>query len=90
MKWIICAITWVAVGMLSFLAMCIIEMRGKKYDKNYFDDAFYVFVCTAAIGYLAPVVIVIAITDWHKMQEKFTMFIYNLANIGLKEQKDDD
>ena len=86
MFWIIISITWLVVGMLTFFAMAIAEMRGQEYDKYYFEGTFSVFLLMTFMGYISPIIAAIA---WIATSERisFTRIIYNIANIGLKDKK---
>lgn len=85
MWWIILAITWVLVGVLSFVAACIIEYRGKEYDDCDFYDCDLLLLYIV-FGYISPVALVLAYTDWKKIRGKLSRFIYKLANIRVKKK----
>ncbi len=87
MVWSILAVTWFLVGLLSFFAICIIEYRGKEYKACDFADCGFVFSISLAFGFLSPVLILIAYFDWGKIKKKLRRFVYNIANIGLKDKR---
>lgn len=91
MKWIIIITSWIIVGMLSCIAMCVIDMRGKSYDEHFFDGMLSSVVLLIGMGYISPFILLIAAictkTNIQKMQSYITHFLYNLANIGTSKNK---
>ena len=87
MNFIIFLITWFLSGILSFIFACVVDMRNKEYDKNYFNDAESVIIALFILfaGYVSIVVVFINylffVKNW-----SFTRLMYNIANIGVKKK----
>jgi len=74
-------ISWVFVGFLSFIGACIIDMRGMKYDENYFnDDVIVVFLICLFFGYISPLMMFLSMLPWEKIASKLYKWMYKIAN----------
>lgn len=88
MVWIIIIMTWIIVGILSFIAGCVIDMRGEEYDKHYLDGNFNVFLLLMALGYISPIIVMMAfVCTKIDIKECITRFLYNISNIGMNNKE---
>lgn len=88
MVWIIITMTWIIVGILSFIAGCIIDMRGEEYDKHYLDDSLICFFLLMVMGYISPIIVMMAfICTKINIKECITRFLYNISNIGMNDKE---
>lgn len=91
---------WFLIGFFSAFFLWCYDMRGKYFDKDYFNDikTIYLLINCLALGVLAPFVILCDfISKWWKTREHkyyfkhiFTKFIYKIANIGVKKKEEKD
>ena len=89
MGWIIFAISWPIVGVLSMLAATVLLQRGIPYNPHIYDGFIPLILCGMALGYCVPIFIIPLIcVDWGSIKEKFTRFMYNLANPDKKGDKE--
>ena len=76
-------ISWFIVGLISAMILWISDMRGKKFNENYFDStAILISIILIMFGYISPFMIFWLFTFEKKY---FTKLIYKIANIGLKK-----
>lgn len=95
-EYIIIAVIWLLIGLLSIISMCVYDMRGEPYDENYFKGEIFNIICGILMGGVTfLIVLYFIITDiLQKIYEKrksnrmFTKFIYKIANIGIKKDGD--
>lgn len=97
-EYIIIAVVWLLIGLLSVISICVYEMRGKPYDENYFKGEILhtiIIILTGGVSFF--IVFYFITTDiLQKIYEKrkrksnriFTKFIYKIANIGIKKDGD--
>ena len=75
-------ISWFVIGFISMISIWIVDMRGKSYDENYFnEDNVYCSFVVFLLGYISVFVICLTISSEKKF---FTKLIYKVANIGSK------
>lgn len=95
-EYIIIAVVWLLIGLLSVISICVYDMRGEPYDENYFKGEILHIICLILTGgvsflivfYLIIVDILQKIYEKRKSNRKFTKFIYKIANIGIKKDGD--
>lgn len=95
-EYIIIAVVWLLIGLLSVISICVYDMRGKPYDENYFKGEILHTICLILTGgvsflivfYLIIVDILQNIYEKRKSNRIFTKFIYKIANIGIKKDGD--
>ena len=75
-------ISWFVVGLICMICVWINDMRGKKYNEDYFNKSCIgTSICIFLLGYISPFIIYITFTQTEKY---FTKFIYKVANISVK------
>lgn len=81
--------TWFGLGCISMIATWISDMRGKEFDKNYFEISGILFsLIVFMLGYLSFTVVVFIYCHNHT---PFTKLIYKIINIGVdKKSKKED
>lgn len=97
-EYIIIAVIWLLIGLLSVISICVHDMRGEPYDENYFKGEILHTICLILMGgmtflfvfYFTIVDILQEIYEKRKSNRIFTKFIYKIANIGIKKDKDGD
>lgn len=95
-EYIIIAVIWLLMGLLSVMIICIHDMRGEPYDENYFKGEILYTISLILMGgvsflivfYLITVDILQKIYEKRKSNRMFTKFIYKIANIGIKKDGD--
>lgn len=95
-EYIIIAVIWLLIGLLSVISMCVYDMRGEPYDENYFKGEILHIICYILMGgvtflivlYLITTDIIQEIYEKRKSNRIFTKFIYKIANIGIKKDGD--
>lgn len=93
-EYIIIAVIWLLIGLLSVISMCVHDMRGEPYDENYFKGLHIIGlilmggVTFLIVFYLITVDILQKYMKKRKSNRKFTKFIYKIANIGIKKDGD--
>lgn len=95
-EYIIIAVVWLLIGLLSVISICVYDMRGEPYDENYFKGEILHTICLILTGgvsflivfYLIIVDILQNIYEKRKSNRIFTKFIYKIANIGIKKDGD--
>ena len=50
-------ISWLLCGILSAFIVVVYDLRGEKYNANYFDDIFFIFLIMCLGGYVSVIVI---------------------------------
>lgn len=94
-EYIIIAVIWLLIGLLSVISICVYDMRGEPYDENYFKgEILHIigFIFMGGVTFLFTFGL-IAVDTLQKIYEKrkngiFTKFIYKIANIGIKKDGD--
>lgn len=90
---IILIITWILSGIISFWAVCIMDMRGQKYFEDYFKGEFGTFLLINFGGYISMLAVIIVFINNARITNKvrivFTKLVYKIANIGIKEKEYD-
>lgn len=87
-------ISWLLCGILSAFIVVVYDLRGEKYNANYFDDIFFIFLIMCLGGYVSVIVItpilIMIRCEKHKTSVKNDIykFIYKIANIGLNKNND--
>lgn len=74
-------ISWLIVGLISTIAIWISDMRGQKYNKNYFDTqtiCYSIVICM--LGYISLLLVCLIYG-----KETFTRLIYKIANSDFKK-----
>ena len=97
-KWIL---LWLLLGVLGLLILFIDDMRGQKYNPDYFKfyDGFdyFSFLIVTIMGPITLIIVFVLIiykkyqnyiTD--NPEKSFTRLLYNLANLGLKDKEQTD
>lgn len=95
-EYIIIAVIWLLMGLLSVISICVHDMRGEPYDENYFKGEILHTIALILMGgvsflivfYLIIVDILQNIYEKRKSNRIFTKFIYKIANIGIKKDGD--
>lgn len=93
-EYIIIAVIWLLIGLLSVMSMCVYDMRGEPYDENYFKGLHTIGlilmggVTFLIVFYLITVDILQKYMKKRKSNRIFTKFIYKIANIGIKKDGD--
>ena len=95
-EYIIIAVIWLLIGLLSVISICVYDMRGEPYDENYFKGEILHTISLILMGgvsflivfYLIIVDILQNIYEKRKSNRMFTKFIYKIANIGIKKDGD--
>lgn len=95
-EYIIIAVIWLLIGLLSVISICVHDMRGESYDENYFKGEILHTIALILMGgvsflivfYLIIVDILQNIYEKRKSNRIFTKFIYKIANIGIKKDGD--
>ena len=95
-EYIIIAVVWLLIGLLSVISIRVYDMRGEPYDENYFKGEILHTICLILTGgvsflivfYLIIVDILQNIYEKRKSNRIFTKFIYKIANIGIKKDGD--
>lgn len=92
-EYIIIAVIWLLIGLLSVISICVYDMRGEPYDDNYFKGEILhtiVLILTGGVSFLIVFYLIIVdilqkIYEKRKSNRMFTKFIYKIANIGIKK-----
>ena len=80
---IIFFLTWFGIGFLSMFGMWVVDMRGKEFDKHYFDnDTMFMSFMTFLMGYVSLIIFICYLCHEYI---PFTKIIYKIANIGIKK-----
>lgn len=95
-EYIIIAVIWFLIGLLSVISMCVHDMRGEPYDENYFKGEILhtiILILTGGVTFLIVFYIITSdilqkIYEKRKSNRIFTKFIYKIANIGVKKDGD--
>ena len=95
-EYIIIAVIWFLIGLLSVISMCVHDMRGESYDENYFKGEILhtiILILTGGVTFLIVFYIITSdilqkIYEKRKSNRIFTKFIYKIANIGVKKDGD--
>lgn len=95
-EYIIIAVIWLLIGLLSVISICVYDMRGEPYDENYFKGEILhtiVLIFTGGVSFLIVFYLIIVdilqkIYEKRKSNRMFTKFIYKIANIGIKKDGD--
>jgi hypothetical protein len=95
-EYIIIAVIWLLIGLLSVISICVYDMRGEPYDENYFKGEILhtiVLILTGGVSFLIVFYLIIVdilqkIYEKRKSNRMFTKFIYKIANIGIKKDGD--
>ncbi|WP_147603788.1 hypothetical protein [Blautia massiliensis (ex Durand et al. 2017)] len=95
-EYIIIAVIWLLIGLLSVISICVYDMRGEPYDENYFKGEILhtiVLILTGGVSFLIVFYLIIVdilqnIYEKRKSNRIFTKFIYKIANIGIKKDGD--
>lgn len=90
--YIIIAVIWLLMGLLSLMLVCIHDMRGNSYDENYFEGGMSYVIGLILMGGFSFLLCAFDIfRERHKKRKNkriFTKFIYKIANIGIKKDGD--
>lgn len=94
--YIIIAVIWLLVGLLSVMSMWVYDMRGEPYDEDYFKgEILHIigFIFMGGVTFLfafglITVDILQKIYEKRKSNGIFTKFIYKIANIGITKDGD--
>lgn len=92
-EYLIIAVIWLLIGLLSVISICVYDMRGEPYDENYFKGEILhtiVLILTGGVSFLIVFYLIIVdilqkIYEKRKSNRMFTKFIYKIANIGIKK-----
>lgn len=97
-EYIIIAVIWLLIGLLSVISICVHDMRGEPYDENYFKGEILNTIALILMGGVSFLIVfyLIIVDILQKIYEKrkrksnriFTKFIYKIANIGIKKDGD--
>ena len=91
-EYIIIAVIWLLMGLLSVMIICVHDMRGKPYNENYFEgEIHYAMGLILMGGFAFFIIIFVTIRERYKRRKSnriFTKFIYKIANIGIKKDGD--
>lgn len=95
-EYIIIAVIWLLIGLLSVISICVYDMRGEPYDENYFKGEILhtiILILTGGVSFLIVFYLIIVdilqnIYEKRKSNKIFTKFIYKIANIGIKKDGD--
>lgn len=91
-EYIIIAVIWLLIGLLSVISICVHDMRGEPYDENYFKGEIFNIICLILTGVVSFLIVFYLITtdiyEKRKSNRIFTKFIYKIANIGIKKDGD--
>lgn len=95
-EYIIIAVIWLLMGLLSVVIVCVHDMRGEPYDENYFKGEILhtiIFILMGGVSFLIVFYLIIVdilqnIYEKRKSDRIFTKFIYKIANIGIKKDGD--
>ena len=79
---------WFLVGFVSITCVFLIEMRGHKYDADFFDaytkERYITGIC---MGFFVPLIILYdEIKQILEQKKLFTRLLYKIANIGIKNR----
>ena len=59
-------ITWFVVGLISLIGIWMIELKGKEFNKSYFDyEHIVVSILILLLGYISPLIICAVYEDEH-------------------------
>lgn len=94
--YIIIAVIWLLVGLLSVMSIWVYDMRGEPYDEDYFKGEILHsigFILMGGVSFLIVFYFIIVdilqnIYEKRKSNRIFTKFIYKIANIGIKKDGD--
>lgn len=95
-EYIIIAVIWLLMGLLSVVIICVHDMRGEPYDENYFKGEILhtiILILMGGVSFLIVFYLIIFdilqnIYEKRKSNRIFTKFIYKIANIGIKKDGD--
>lgn len=91
-EYIIIAVIWLLIGLLSVISICVYDMRGEPYDENYFKGEILhtiALILMGGVSFLIVFYLIIQnIYEKRKSNRIFTKFIYKIANIGIKKDGD--
>ena len=79
-------ISWYAVGLISTILLFAVDLRGKPYNENYFNDKFFPTLFVIACGYISLIFVICAYNYKYKFLQKF---IYKISNIGIDTKTED-
>lgn len=86
MNWVIALIlfiiSWLIVGALSTIWLCVTGVKQKKFDEEYLDKRSLEIILLILSGYVTLFIIIITLHDKKDTNEHklFTKFIYKLVN----------
>jgi len=83
--WIWIIISWVLVGLFSYLVCTLYDLRGTEYDMSYFDGSnLETFLIIVVMGYIS-----LALSFGYIIykQDCIGKILWKLANIGIKKEK---
>ena len=81
-------ISWFITGLVGAILGIASDIRGYEYDEDYFDgEAICAIIVITIAGYLGLIFTIIFIL--HK-RCAFSRLIYNIANIGIKKEKNNE
>ena len=80
LKALLILLSWILVGVLSFVIACVLDIRSKEYNETYLDDMDELFLVYLFFGYISPLIAILASIDWNKLKIKSTKLIYDIAN----------
>lgn len=73
-------ISWFVVGLISVILAFAIDLRGKPYNENYFNDKLGITLLVFMCGYISVIFVILAYNDKKKFLQKL---IYKIVNIGI-------
>ena len=76
-------LSWFGVGLLAVLIMCVYDMRGKKYNPNYFNGHMRTLILLILSGYISAVIVLFLYLEESKT---LTKLMYKIANIGIEKE----
>ena len=80
-------ISWYAVGLIATILLFAVDLRGKPYNENYFNDKFAPTLLVIAWGYISLIFVVFAYNDRYKFLQKL---MYKISNIGIDTKAKDN
>lgn len=85
-------ISWFLVGLLTFLFVCIFDMKDKEFDENYFKfEDIGVYLIVICVGYVSALILlcvyIFDILKEKRFEEKVARWIYDLANPDKKDEE---
>ena len=80
-------ISWFLVGFITLISIFVCDMRGKEFDKYYFDDGGAIASLVLILfGYISPFIYLFAVFMSNIGEKPFTKLIYKFVNIGVKKE----